>query len=225
MKYHVFRYDRVVSTQALARTLLRDGMEEGTVVLASSQVSGRGRHGRRWTSPSGGLYASLISQKRPLLSLRAGIGVAQALRAIGVKASLKWPNDVLVGERKIAGILIEASEDWAVVGIGVNIRTSPVPDATSVAAETSIYIEPEGLLELILKHFFSSLPEREVLERYWELCATLGRPVEVSLGRDVMEGVAVGVDGQGHLLVENREGQHVVSSGECRSVRTGLSNG
>lgn len=218
MNYQVFRYDRVASTQTLAKALLKEGMGEGTVVLASCQSSGRGRHGRSWISPPGGLYASLISPKRSLLSFRAGIAVAETLRTIGVDVSLKWPNDVLAGERKIAGILIEAIEDSAVVGIGVNIDTAPVPDASSIAIETGVCIGAEGLLGLILERFFSSLPERKVLERYRELCTTLGHSVKVTIGKDVVEGVAVGVDRQGRLLVENGEGRHVVSSGECRTV-------
>jgi BirA family biotin operon repressor/biotin-[acetyl-CoA-carboxylase] ligase len=198
-------------------------MGEGTVVLADRQERGRGRHGSPWISPLGGLYASLIVRKQPLLPFRAGIAVAEALCQIGVSGSLKWPNDVLVGERKIAGILIEAVENWAVVGIGVNIGTAPAPGTTNVAAETSVSITPEGLLELILKHFLPSLSEREVLGRYRELCDTLGYPVRMLIGKDVIEGRAIDVDPQGRLLVEDHAGRHVVSSGECCSVRAGLS--
>ena len=168
------------------------------------------------------MYASLIVHNQPLLPLRTGIALTEALRKIGVNASLKWPNDVLVGERKIAGILIEAVEDWAIVGIGVNIAIAPVPGASSVAAETTAHVTPEGLLELILKRFDQSLSERELLEYYRALCETIGHPVRVSIGKDVVKGLAIDIDPQGRLLVEDRGVRYVVASGECRTLRANL---
>jgi BirA family biotin operon repressor/biotin-[acetyl-CoA-carboxylase] ligase len=223
LKLQIFRYECVSSTQALARALFLVGKGEGTVVLAERQEQGRGRQGRRWISPPGGLYASFIVRNQEALSLRVGIAIAEALRQIGVNAVLKWPNDILVGENKIAGILIDVIEKWAIVGIGVNINKTPVSGATCVEEETGVQVPPEELLKLILDHFAQPSSQSAVLERYRALCNTIGRLVQVATGRNVIEGTVISVDAQGRLLVEEHGVCHTVSSGECCYVRTGRS--
>ena len=123
-------YDRVPSTQSMAISAGNMGAPEGTLIIAGQQVAGRGRGNHKWFSPPGGLYASLVLrpsidiEKWPVLSLMGGVAVARAIRILGVAASLKWPNDVNIHGRKVAGCLAGAvpEKGFVVLGVGVNIR-------------------------------------------------------------------------------------------------------
>jgi BirA family biotin operon repressor/biotin-[acetyl-CoA-carboxylase] ligase len=211
-------YGRISSTQDIAKELVSSEVKVGTVIVADEQEHGRGRFGRTWLSPKGGLYASLILDSSPLLPLHVGIAVAEALRAVGINAMLKWPNDVLVGEEKIAGILIEIVGERAIVGIGVNHAANPMETATSVAQETSIEVSRDDLLELILQRFTSTPPDT-ILDRYRALSATIGQAVRVdvagSAGPGPIVGKAVGLDSTGRLVVATGEAIYPVTSGEC----------
>ncbi len=201
----------------VARQLLDRGAKIGTVVLVDEQDSGRGRWGRRWVSPPGGLYASVLLPAEPLLPLRLGIAVVLALEKMGVPATLKWPNDVLVGERKIAGVLIDVVADVAIAGIGVNLSAVSVPGATSVGQESSCAIARDDLLDLILTCLPWDASER-VLARYVTRCSTIGRIVRVESGRgpdEAVVGRAHGVDSSGRLLVDVGGSLHAVASGDC----------
>jgi len=219
--YRIRYYGRVSSTQDVARGLAASESVR-TVVVADEQERGRGRFGRTWISPEGGLYASLILNPTSLLPLRVGVAVAEALRAFGIEASLKWPNDVLVGERKIAGILIENIGERAIVGIGINLTSSPLETATSVSQETSMRVSRDDLLERILRRFVST-PAELVLGQYRALCTTLGKTVRAEFGGPAANrpivGKAVGVDLTGRLLVAEGETVHALSSGECAHLR------
>ena len=209
---------RISSTQDIAKELVSSGVKVGTVIVADEQEHGRGRFGRTWVSPKGGLYASLILDSSPLLPLHVGIAVAEALRAVGINAMLKWPNDVLVGEKKIAGILIEIVDRRAIVGIGVNLATSPMETATSVVQETVIEVSRDDLLELILQRF-TSTPPGTILDRYRAISATIGQAVRVEVagpaGPGPIIGRAVGLDSSGRLVVAMGEEVYSVTSGEC----------
>jgi len=207
----------VSSTQGIARQLLDRGAKIGTVVLADEQDSGRGRWGRRWVSPSGGLYASVLLPADALLPLRLGIAVALALEKLDIPAALKWPNDVLVGERKIAGLLIDVVAGVAIAGMGVNLSAVAVVGATSVGEETSHAVTRDELLDLILTSLPWDAAER-VLDRYAARCATIGRIVRVERGRGsgkAVVGRAYGVDRSGRLLVDVDGSLHAVACGDC----------
>jgi BirA family biotin operon repressor/biotin-[acetyl-CoA-carboxylase] ligase len=163
------------------------------------------------------VYASLITEWDPLLPFRAGVAVADVLRAVGIEARLKWPNDVLVGEKKIGGILIDATGEWAIVGVGVNHETAPVAGATCVAGETRSRLSRDRLLNMILEQF-ARLRRDEVLDRYRGLCDTIGRIVLVCTPRGVMRGKAVAVDAQGRLLIEGGRTRQAIDFGECVHV-------
>ncbi|MCK5828204.1 biotin--[acetyl-CoA-carboxylase] ligase, partial [Candidatus Bipolaricaulota bacterium] len=125
---------RTSSTQHIARRLIEQGLASmGDAVVADEQTTGQGRFGRSWISPRGGLYATIILPSGPLLSLKAGLALVRALRRAGVSAGLKWPNDVLVEDRKIAGVLVEAAEEHSLVGIGLNLISSPLDSSTCVS--------------------------------------------------------------------------------------------
>ncbi len=227
----IVRLAEVPSTQAVAFDLAEQGAPDGAAVVADHQTAGRGRRGRSWHDvPGASLLVSILVRPRleaarlPLLSYAAGLAVADALAAVaGLPTRLKWPNDVLVGGRKIAGVLLEsrvpagvraaaAGDAGAltvtVVGIGVNVaqRAFPPPlagRATSVALETGRPVDREALLVALLAAFgaWRARLESEGFEpirrRWLALADTIGRPVR----GDGAAGVAVGLDGDGALLV------------------------
>jgi BirA family biotin operon repressor/biotin-[acetyl-CoA-carboxylase] ligase len=223
---------------------------EGGVLVAEEQTAGRGRLGRTWTSAAGASLtfsvllrpASVPPGRRGWLPLLAGVAVASAVRSVAhVNAALKWPNDVLVGDRKLAGILAEQSPDGAavVIGIGLNVATpagalpvspSGLP-ATSLLAEGASVPREALLLSILgqLEGWYGSFrddpdPVRTgLLAEYRSLCGTLGRVVRVELpvGR-VLTGVAVDIDPDGRLLVAGDPGDppSSVSAGDVIHVRS-----
>ena len=207
----VYRFSDVDSTQQRAKHLLDQGEEAGIAVVASQQQHGRGRLHRQWLSPQGGLYLTLVVHPEDLLSLRAGVAVATALRDLGIPATLKWPNDVLVNDKKIAGILIELYGAYALVGIGVNVDQAPLPSATSLQAEGHLEVSRDQLLNTILCRFQCA----DVRRQYLQLSATLGHHVRVEQVRGCIEGEAVDVDPQGHLLVAEGCSIKRVGYGDC----------
>lgn len=206
----LLRYAQVDSTQRVAR-----GLPVGTVVIADSQTAGHGRYGREWASPPGGLYASIVLVPTPLLPLRAGVAVAEALSGCGIPARLKWPNDVTVNGRKIAGILIEEAGGAMILGIGVNLEGIPYPGATSIRVAGGRTPLSGELLTRIIEALFTPLPDEAVIERYRDLCATIGKEVSVAVGTARIHGRAVGIDRSGRLVLETDDGVRLISSGEC----------
>jgi BirA family transcriptional regulator, biotin operon repressor / biotin---[acetyl-CoA-carboxylase] ligase len=229
----VLRLDRVDSTQAVAFALAAGGAVDRTVVVAESQAAGRGRRGRLWIDePGASLLASVVLRPRldatrlPLLSLAAAVAVAEALAAMtGLVPRLKWPNDVLVGGRKIAGILLESRlgpVPLVVLGIGINLLQRTFPPAlagraTSVARETTRAVDREALLSGLLEGLDRRRADLErgalveVLQCWRALSDTLGRTVSV----DGVTGVAADVDPAGALMVEAPDGQrHRIVAGE-----------
>ena len=213
------------STNADVLGCAGQGAAEGLVVAAEAQTAGRGRRGRSWHSrPGAALTFSVLL--RPVLvpraawgwvPLLAGLAAATAVRAqAGVDARLKWPNDVMVGERKLAGILAEQAGDAIAVGIGLNVAGRdgdlPSPAATSLEACGVPGADRVGLLAEILRqleHRYLSWQQAAgnpdgcgLREEYLGLCATVGRQVRVELpGGRQLAGTAVGVDQSGQLLV------------------------
>ncbi len=221
---------------------------EGQVLLAEEQTAGRGRLGRSWSSvPGASLTFSVLlrpaavpAARRGWLMLLAGVAVASAVRSVaGVDAVLKWPNDVLAGDRKLAGILAEQSTDGAavVLGIGLNVATPPeIPVsatglvATSLIAQGAAVSREDLLLAMLdqLEHWYTAFradpdPERSgLLEAYRALCQTLGRTVRVELpAGGVLTGAARDIDAEGRLLVADGDGDSVtpVSAGDVVHVR------
>ena len=205
------------STNARARELAGAGAVHGTLVTASEQSAGRGRQGRTWSAPAGqALLCSLILRKWPaLLPLAAAVAVAETA---GEGARIKWPNDVLLGGRKVAGILVEArpQERWAVIGIGLNVAVDlhALPDELRATAGTlgRLPADVEPTLATLLATLEGWLPAREadLLAAYRARDALAGRHVRWAEG----EGRAVGIDDGGRLLVETRAGRIALDAGE-----------
>ncbi|MEA2410343.1 MAG: BirA family transcriptional regulator [Thermoleophilaceae bacterium] len=211
------------STNARARALAAAGAPHGTLVTADSQTAGRGRQGRSWTaSPGDALLMSLLVRRvDPLLPLAAAVAVCEALP---VDALVKWPNDIWVGGRKIAGILLEGrpQEGWAVLGIGLNVRTRSFPEelgetATSLAlagAGTTVPEARAALLEALAR--WLDAPAGEVLSAWRARDALRGSPVRWADG----SGTAAGITDMGSLVVETAGGERVeLGAGEVHLGR------
>ena len=210
------------------------------MLIAEEQTAGRGRLDRRWEAPprSALLMSALLRPSPPtatwtLLPFVCGVAAAEAVRAVaGLDAELKWPNDVLVDGRKLGGILVERVETAAVIGMGLNVslRESelPVPAATSIALAGGVADR-----EVLAKETLRALARRyqawvdddgapsAILPAYREICATIGRDIQVQLpGGDVMDGRVDGVDDSGRLLVVTSDGvTHGLSVGDVVHVR------
>jgi BirA family transcriptional regulator, biotin operon repressor / biotin---[acetyl-CoA-carboxylase] ligase len=230
----------------LARALR--GEPEGTVLAAEEQRAGRGRMGRTWTSPPrAALTFSLLLKpavppaRRGWLPLLTGVAVAAAVtKATGVETGLKWPNDLLAADAKLAGILAEAAGDAVVVGIGLNVSTEPAEfpsprpgalPAISLRAAGATALNREDILLAILDGFerwyrawqqAGGDPDRSGLRpEYTRLSATIGRTVRAELpGGQALSGSAVGVDSDGRLLVLLSSGSEVaVAAGDVVHLR------
>jgi BirA family biotin operon repressor/biotin-[acetyl-CoA-carboxylase] ligase len=197
------------STNDRARALAAAGAPHGTLVTAGSQSAGRGRQGRTWIAQAGRalLLSLLLRDYDPLLPLRAGLAVADLA---GEAARVKWPNDVLVDDRKLAGVLVEArpQDRWAVLGIGVNVALDPAelpPDVRERAATLGRRPEElEATLDELLGHLARRLdePAADCLAALRARDALRDRPVRWSGG----EGTGAGIDDAGALLVRFRDG-------------------
>ena len=217
------------STQDLARELARAGAPEGPVVLAGRQTAGRGRLGRSFISPRGGLYFTVILRPalehlRPLPVI-AALAVARGLEQVAdLRTALKWPNDVLVGGRKICGILLESEitgqvVNYVLLGIGVNVNAdmSAYPEiaaiATSAAAEAGRPVSREVLAAAVLNDleelYLAAQAGQRVQDEWRARLDTLGRQVRATCGQMVEEGLAEDVDGDGSLILRRPDGSRV----------------
>ena len=213
----------------------RAGAPTGLVVVADHQTSGRGRLGRTWVAPPGAsLLVSLLLRptvapdRRHLLVMAAGLAMAEAVEAeTGVVAGLKWPNDLLVGERKLAGILAEATADALVVGIGVNIEWLEVPtELTAIATACNLEggrpTTPATVLQAFLDRYTDRLEDHDASRAAYEArLLTLGRRVRVEQAGGVLTGVAIGVDPDGRLRLRTDDATELaIAVGDVVHVRT-----
>ena len=203
----IYHFKKVTSTNDAAKEIALQG-ERDFVVVADEQTKGKGRMSREWLSPIGGLYFSVVTKKNPLLPLISGVSVASSLKDFGLSPVLKWPNDVMIGDKKISGVLIECFKDYCVVGIGVNINVSPLETATSIKDETGKNISKDAVLNSILKNF-ESYRKKKVTDEYKKLSSTIGKKVKIKTVNKVIDGKAVDVDERGRLVLES--GERIVS--------------
>ncbi len=227
-----------VSTNDEAARLARAGARHGTIVIADTQSAGRGRDGHVWASPRGGLYLSAVVRPPlpladvPPMTLAIGIGLCDAVRALGAPAALKWPNDLLIGDRKLAGVLVEAQSqggrlEAVIVGIGVNL-TSALPEelgAIALAEAAGRDVEREELLALVLanvelwldRYVAAGLP---AIVPPWEDRMAIGLVARATLDGAALVGELAGLDRDGALLLRDATGQlHRVRSGDVEVIR------
>ena len=233
------RYDELDSTNRLLKELARDGAENGTVVMADRQSAGRGRLGRSFFSPEGGLYMSMLLKGENVVSHlnlvtpMAAVAVRRAIRELtGYECSVKWVNDLYGGGKKFTGILAEAVNsagrvDGVVIGIGVDLVESDFPPelrdiVTSLYALCGKRVSPEPLARLIAREMTSlasSLPDISFMDEYRSACFLTGLEVRVTRQGRELTGIVRGIADDASLLVEsNGEFVHI-STGEA-TVRT-----
>lgn len=238
--------ENVDSTSRRMKELAEGGCPHGTLITADGQEAGVGRRGRTWVSePGKGIYASFLLrpmipvEKASMLTLVTAVAVAKAIEMVtgdgGFLPFIKWPNDIVIRGKKVAGILTELSVkngnvEYVIIGIGVNVYKSDFPRelaeaATSLEAEAGRQFSREALLEMIMQqfeHYYQHFTEDEtaeyILTDYQKYLANKGRKVKVLDPKGEYEGTARGINQQGELIVDTAEGTRVVSGGEV-SVR------
>jgi BirA family biotin operon repressor/biotin-[acetyl-CoA-carboxylase] ligase len=228
------------STNDDALALAAEGAEEGAIIIAEEQTAGRGRQGRSWLSPryQGLLFSVLLRPalppaEFPLLVNMAGVAVAAAIaRACGRQAGTRWPNDIVMGGRKVGGLLIEAQAPrFAVVGIGLNVlgRAADLPEeirgtAGTLAEQAGVTVTREVVLAETInqldEHYDLLLGEQggAILARQRELETSLGRPVRVTIGHRQVLGVVAGLADNGGLILQTEQGEQVLTVGEVELV-------
>ena len=242
---HLYLFGEVESTNQVLRRLARSGAAEGTVVLAEGQSQGRGRLGQPWFSPTGvNLYASALFRsalkphEAPVFSFITSLALAGAIKALGLSPAIKWPNDVLVGRKKVAGCLMECATrgdavDFIVLGAGVNVNVDldmlhavlgpSGQAATSLAAVAGHEVERNALAAAFLNHldawarrYYMEGPAA-VLAAWRERDILTGRRVEIRGDGLAFEGRALGVEDDGHLVVQDSKGvRHTILTEEIR---------
>jgi BirA family biotin operon repressor/biotin-[acetyl-CoA-carboxylase] ligase len=230
INYRATFLERCESSQDIAEEMAKSGAEEGSTVICGEIKSARGRLGRKWFAPPGGLWFSLVLrpkflEKINLISLAMALSVSKAIdEVIGVKIGLKWPNDLLIKEKKVGGILSEAKVDqdgviYAIIGVGINMNNS-IPDELKEIATTlkeaaggsvpilpilgrSLYIFGEEYMKLSLKK------EKDIIKEWKLRSITVGRRVRVQYMDEIKEGIAVDIDFDGALIVKDDNGNRI----------------
>lgn len=227
--HHLYSID---STMNEAGRLASKGSPEGTLVIAEQQTAGRGRFGRHWHSErASGLYCTLILRppiqpsQAPVLTLLVGVAVAEAIQeASQIAVDLRWPNDVLMNEKKCAGILVEMTAEplriaHVLAGVGINVNNRRIPaelaeEATSLLLQSGRTFSRLELLISVLKrleHYYNRFLKdgaASIIERFEEISSyARGKPVRVTDGANIVSGVTEGLTPEGILLVRRGDGQ------------------
>jgi len=234
LEQRIYYFPQIGSTMDAARELARKGAGEGIIVIAEVQTRGRGRLSREWLSPEGGIYFTIILRPKispayaPRVNLMAAIAVAATIKKLfGLRAELKWPNDVLIAGKKVCGILAEMDAEMDVVncvnvGIGINANTS-IPQfertATSLKDMLGREISRKELLSALVVEIERRQPllmKANLLREWKRLSATLNKEVRVmSLGEEVI-GQAIDIDPTGALILKSKDGSlRTVLVGDC----------
>ena len=237
----VLHHDVLESTNETAKELLETDIEEGLVVWADRQVAGRGRQGRAWASPAGGLYVSIILRPKEahawILGLLIGMPVVKALRHFGVFAGLKYPNDAVYQGRKIAGLLCEGvyrrDVYHVVAGIGVNTNVDldklppdVQPNATTLKREVNLFVANDEFLDYLLNQvddLYSRYRNTRVeflLKDYRGQCTTIGKRVVATTSKGKMIGRAYDIAANGALVImDDAGGKHEFVEGSLEVLK------
>jgi len=226
-----YRLAEINSTNDYIKKVLASA-PEGTVVVADTQSSGRGSKGRSWYSPEGGLWMSVLLKHHQncLISLIAGVAVCEAFASYSIDTKIKWPNDVLLNGRKIAGILPEIVDENVVLGVGINLNVRQFPDelketASSIFIETKKHLDPQSFYHCLCKFldkYYSILKREEVdilLSKWREYTLMRGRDVSIELPDRLVVGRVLDIDRQGALILMRADyGIEHVMGGDCRML-------
>jgi BirA family biotin operon repressor/biotin-[acetyl-CoA-carboxylase] ligase len=228
----------VESTNDELRTLAQAGAPDGLILLTEQQTAGRGRRGAAWFSPTGESLAFSIllrpSEPKslwPRFSLATGLAVAEAIETCGLQAGIKWPNDVWIGRRKAAGILVEAGTDFVIIGIGLNVNSTRFPEevaeiATSLRLESSRNFSRAEVLAALVRKFANR--SRQIDHEFGELlsavrqrCVLTGNRVSLTTSSGLRTGVIEGIADGGELLLRTDAGlERLLQADEVRLLPT-----
>ncbi|MCM8790346.1 MAG: biotin--[acetyl-CoA-carboxylase] ligase [Candidatus Omnitrophica bacterium] len=243
----VISYKKVDSTNDIAYALAEKGIKEGSVILADEQLKGKGRQGRVWVSPpKGGIYMSCVLRPEmapaeiPKITLLAAVAVAKAIRQLtGLDAMIKWPNDILINDNKVCGILTEmkAEQDsivFLIVGIGINVNT-PIKNLPKGASSLRQELRARGMAENVsrvelarkvleaLEEHYIMLREKgfgPIIEEWKTMSAMVGAQIKVVLPNRTFDGLVHDIDSDGSLVIRLNSGMlQKVSSGDVVMVR------
>jgi BirA family biotin operon repressor/biotin-[acetyl-CoA-carboxylase] ligase len=230
-QFIVWHHDRVGSTNDEARRLAQEGAPHGTVVHADEQTAGRGRMAHAWFSPPGNLYVSILlrtgqpANRTAELSFLAALAVADTVEALlprQTQAMLKWPNDVLVGGAKIAGILLEQVDDATIMGIGLNVLEAPANVAyktTTIVANNGI-ASVDGARDILLERLGQHLALWQadgfapIREQWLGRTYPVGAAIRTNSGGEPVAGHFAGLDVDGALLLDTPQGRQRIVAGE-----------
>ncbi len=209
-------FDKIPSTQSTAMEMISRGDgRDHTVIVAAAQSAGRGRYRRTWVSHHGNLYASFIfnaEERDPRLSYTAAVAIVETLMAFGVHATIKWPNDILVDNKKIAGVLIEYASRFVIVGIGINIKTNPTVNSyKTTKLENYTDASIMDVLNLLMRNLdkWRNSDFLDVRARWMEFAAHLHKIVKYR-GEDVE---LIGINELGALVLR-RDSRYILAYGD-----------
>ena len=237
-------FRKVFSTNSIAKFLANHNAEDGTVLISEIQTKARGRSGKKWEAPDGGIWMSLILRPQVpparigLITLATGVAIAKSIRSLGLDAKIKWPNDVLIHGDKISGVLTEVNAtfneiDWIVVGIGIDSNISLEdfsedirPGTTTLTEELPAEIDENELIAIFLNEFeevyklYKDGEVEAILKDWRELSDTIGKYVNITqTGGKITQGYVVGINNEGSLIIERQDGAlEKIISGELRTV-------
>ena len=220
----ILHFESLDSTQRAAA-----GCEPGTIVLADHQIAGQGRHGHTWHSePATGIYCSLVLPPTPVLTLALGLATAEAIeQATGIHCDLRWPNDLMLDGRKVAGILVQLADGQAIAGIGINVNQTEFPDdlqgeAISLRQHAGRELAREDILFALFPAIDSFISEdTETILRVFPYASSYvtGKRVRVDQPGGVITGTTAGLDPAGFLIVRQDDGTDtLILAGGVRAI-------
>ena len=244
MGKEILCFRKVFSTNSIAKFLAGHNAEEGTVLISEIQTNARGRLGKKWEAPDGGVWMSMILRPNVpparigLITLATGVAIAKSIRSLGLDAKIKWPNDILIHGDKMSGVLTEVNAtfneiDWIIVGIGIdsNIKLEDFSEdirigTTTLTEEFPTKIDENELIAIFLNEFekvyklYKDGEIEAILKDWRNLSDTIGKYVNITqTGGKITQGYVVGINNEGSLIIERQDGTlEKIISGELRTV-------
>ena len=239
---NIYIFKEVMSTNTIAKFLSENGAENGTVIISEKQSNAKGRMGKAWESPLGGIWLSIIlnpqvdHSKIPMITLTTGVAVAKTLERIGIKnAEIKWPNDLMINDKKVCGILTEAIAKFntiekVIIGVGIdaNLDVTSLPEelqsgTTTIDVELGEKVDENEVIRIFLEEFekigikFNNEEYENILKEWRKRSYSIGKIVEVRKPfNEYYDGYVLGISREGALVVEKIDGTlEKVISGEC----------
>ena len=243
----IYCFPKITSTNTIAKFLAEHNNEDGTVIIAETQTKARGRSAKHWESPKGGIWLSIILKpninpsKFPLITLFTGVAVTKTIKKLGLNAKIKWPNDVLINNKKISGILTESNiissnanpRNYIVVGVGIdtNLKINDFKDKelknriTTLNEELGKNINENEFIAKFLTEFeeIYNLYKKEefktTLDDWRSLSDTIGKNVKIKQLNEEKYGYAIGINDEGNLIIKKSNGElEKITYGECRTI-------